>query len=223
MMKEIADRTTNMLDLRSPDQRLAKSLNHLSQAEADIAWQMVQAFNASDDPSVKARLFKAALEELDHAASLSKMARRYSDFPLPLAAPRRRYTCNTSGELTDFEAWAFTDEAGAQDNIPAFESLPPRAGVREMSLRIGGGENERQALAYGDVEKIVRSKSRAGDTYHRHRLKQVYDAWLEFGHAMGNFMFAFWLSVIYYLSGPLFGWLCKRRIKKLDRWQRPES
>jgi hypothetical protein len=92
-----------------------------------------------------------------------------------------------------------------------------------MSLSAGGDENERQGLDYSDIRKIIRGRSKIHDTGDRNRLKQAYDAWVEFGHAMGNFMFAFWLSVIYYLSGPIFGWLCKRRIKKLDRWQRHES
>ncbi|HEX8087759.1 MAG TPA: hypothetical protein VF762_02830, partial [Blastocatellia bacterium] len=121
-MNEIADRTTNTLGLRQSDQRLAKSLNHLSQAEADSAWQMVQAFNASDDPSMKARLFKAALEELDHAAFLSKLARKYSDFPLPLTAQRRRHATGMIGEMAGYEACAFTGTAGMQDSIAAFDS-----------------------------------------------------------------------------------------------------
>lgn len=222
-MKEIADRTTGLLGPRQPDRRLARSLNHLSQAEADSAWQMVQAFNASDDPSVKARLFKAALEELDHAALLSKLARKYSSFPLPLAAQRRRHAQHMSGEAAGSEACAFAGKMGEQDSIPGFDSASQRAEVRGRPLRTACGEDEARALAYGGIDKTVRIKSKLRDGDHRSRLKQVYGAWVELGHAMGDFMFAFWLSVIYYIFGPVFGWLCRRRMRKLDGWQRHEG
>jgi hypothetical protein len=223
MMKEIAHRTTGLLGLRQPDRRLAESLNHLSQAEADSAWQMVQAFNASDDPSMKARLFKGALQELDHAALLSKLARKYSSFPLPLAAQRRRHAQHMNGEAAGSEACAFARKMRERDSITGFDSALPRGEAHGRSLITACGEDEPQAMAYGEIDKIVRIKSEPSDGDHRSRLKQVYDAWVELGHAMGDFMFAFWLSVIYYVSGPVSGWLCRRRMEKLDRWQRHED
>lgn len=215
MIKKMGIRTITTVSWRFSRKRLSRGLHRFSQVEADSAWQILHALNAADDPSHKAKLFTNALEEIRHAELFSRLARHYSEFPLPLDTPRRKQLYDPNTGLTDFEVNLFLGEAAVHDQFLSYANASPLQRIREVFLSVREDEADHRSSAYAELARLAAGEARARRLIRRSRMKQLYHAWLRFGEAIGNFVFSLLLSVIYFLSAPIFGWLCRRRMEGL--------
>jgi hypothetical protein len=212
MIKKIAIRTITFFSWRLSRERLARSLHRFSQVEADSAWQLLHALDAVDDPAYRAKLFRNALEEIDHAALFSRLAREYSDFPLALTTPRRQPVYDKSKSVADFEAYLFLGEAGVYEHFLSYASASPLARLRETFLAIRGDEEGHRTAAFDELQELMKSRAAAGQLIRRNRARRLYEAWLRVGEAIGNTIFWVFLNAIYFFASPSLGWLCRRRM-----------
>jgi hypothetical protein len=211
-LRKLAVRLLTPLSWRASDQRMAKSLYRFSQVEADSAWQMLQALNATTDRDFKAALFNNALEEVHHAALFSGLAREFSSIPPSFEAPRRHQIYNPEAGLPEFEAFHFVGEAEVYDQFYAYASAAHRPIVREMFMRIRGDEEEHQKLAYRELTRLCGSEGGARRMIRRVRRQRLYEAWVRLSKAMGDVTSSVLLNVLFFLTAPFFAPACRRRL-----------
>jgi hypothetical protein len=220
MIKKLAIRSVTPLSWRHSPARLGSSLHRFSQVEADSAWQMLQALEASDDPSFQVKLFNNALEEVHHAALFAGLARDFSSSPLPLSAAHRKALYSRERGLTEFEAHHFVGEADVYRQFLSYAHAAQPERVREMFLQIRGDEDEHQKLAYAELVRLTGSKWKTRQLILQVRLKRVYEAWLRMGRAMGDVVSSALLTTIYFAAAPIFFRICQKRLEDA-RWQQP--
>jgi hypothetical protein len=211
-LRKIAVRSLTPLSWRASNDRLSRSLYRFSQVEADSAWQMLQALDATDDRDFKAELFNNALEEVHHASLFGKLAREFSSIPPTFAAPRREQIYDTEAGLPEFEAFHFVGETEVYEQFLSYAFAAHRDRVRETFLAIRGDEEEHQKLAYRELTRLAGSERGARRLIRRVRLKRLYASWLRISEGIGNFTSSVLLNVLFFLVAPIFGPLCRRRL-----------
>ncbi len=212
MLKNLAIRTITPLSWRWSRRRLASSLHRFSLVEADSAWQMLDALDAVEDPVFRVKLFNNALEEVRHAELFGKLAASYSSLPLPLAGPPRKPLFNPKRGLAHFEAHHFIGEADVYAQFLAYAKSASSGPLRETFLAIRGDEEHHRELAYAELRQLVGSERETRKLILRIRLVRLYEAWLRLGKNMARVWSATLLSLLYLVSGPVLGPLCRKRL-----------
>ena len=216
MLRKLAIRALTRLSWGRSSRRLAAGIHRFAQVEADSAWQLLQAIDATPSIALQARFFDNALEELEHAALFSRLARDREAVVRPLAAPRRRQIFDPARGLAAFSAYLYVSEGEVYEQFFSYARAASDDDVRRTFLAIRGDEGDHEAHAWQDLVALAQSEKRARRLARRARLSRLYDAWLRFAKALGAVPSFVILSAIYFISAPFLTWACRRLIRRVE-------
>jgi hypothetical protein len=215
MLRKLAIRALTRLSWGTSSKRLAAGMDRFAQVEADSAWQLLQAIEATPSVSLQARFFGNVLEEVEHAALFSRLARAHASAAPPLAAPPRRQIFDPAKGLAAFSAYLYVSEGEVYEQFFSYATAARDDGVRRTFLAIRGDEGDHEAHAWRELVELAQSEKRARKLARRARLSRIYDAWLRFGKRLGALPAFVLLSVIYFVAAPLLTWACRRLIRRI--------
>jgi hypothetical protein len=188
--------------------------DHLSEVEADSAWQMLQALGGVDDPRLRAELFNHALKEVHHAAILAALERSQNDSLRPYASPERRQLFDPNTGLAAFESVHFARQVSVYDQFFSHTGGETRRHIRHAFLQIHGNKTEHQRLAFEQVVKVVGSEKQAHRLIRRMRRSlryaQLTRAIRWWSALFGSTIF----SALYCLCAPLMCIGYRRRLRE---------
>lgn len=214
MLRQLAIRALTRLSWGASPRRLAAGMNRFAQVEADSAWQLLQALSATDSVPLRARLFRNALEETQHAALFLGVARRHAPTALPLANARRRQLYTPSRGLAAFSAYLYVSEGDVYDQFFSYAAAASDESVRQTFLAIRGDEGDHESHAWRELVEVAGSVPRARALARRARLRRLYEAWLRFGKSLGALPSRLILTALYLVAAPLATWSCRRLIRR---------
>jgi hypothetical protein len=216
MLRKLAIRALTRLSWGTSSKRLAAAMRRFAEVEADSAWQLLQAIEATPSVALQARFFGNALEEVEHAALFSRLARAHAATVPPLAAPRRRQIFDPAKGLAAFSAYLYVGEGEVYEQFFSYASAARGDDVRRTFLAIRGDEGDHQAHAWRELVELAQSETRARKLARRARLSRLYDGWLRFGKRLGVLPAFVILSVVYFIAAPLLTLACRRLIRRVE-------
>jgi rubrerythrin len=214
MLKNLAIRTVTSSSWKASDERLAASLARFADVEADSAWQMLRALEASPDRELRAKLFENALEEMHHAEMFRTLAHQYAPYP-PSTRDRRQEVFTEERGLPWFAAYHFVSENDVSEHFSAYADAAPReSDLRRTFLAIRGDEEEHRAVARAELSRLAGSEARAAALIRRVKAQRLYEAWKRLGARTANLLSSLLLNVVYVLTVPLLTWGARRHLRR---------
>ena len=197
--------------------RSARSLMRFSMVEADSAWQMLQALARVDDPEFEVELFNNALEEVHHADLFYRLAKQQTDRPIMTLPFERQLLYDPARGLAEFEAFHYVGEADIYNNFESYARASSAPDVRATFTEIRGDELEHQQLALRKLIQMTGSPRNAKKLIRRVRRRRLYETWRRAGNGVGVLVSTLLYSAIYFVVGPIYFVLCRRRMSSRSR------
>jgi rubrerythrin len=107
-------------------------LYRFSVTEADSAWHFLHALSHVDQPTIRARLFNNALEELHHASLFEQAALEEARTPVHSPTRERGSIYNPQKGLQHFYAFVYVGERDVYDQFDAYASAIDTGSVKNI-------------------------------------------------------------------------------------------
>lgn len=210
-MRRLAIRVLTRFALRTQRRRPAL-MQRFALTEADSAWQMLQAMNASSDAALKARLFNNALEELHHAHLFRQLERSLSARPLPRPTPQRDPIIDASCDIPAFEAYHFVGEQEISEEFEAYALAAGPGRIRDTFHAISADEVGHHEVAFAELKRATGSQGEANRLVARAKRRRRYDRCNRAAMCLGNAITAGVLSLLFYAGAPFLTLVSRRRL-----------
>jgi len=195
--------------------RAVESLQRFSATELDSAWQSLHAMEAAGDPSLKARLFEHALEELGHAELFSQAAKALSSkLPaIPVSERTPLFKPRSGNGLVSFYALAHLGEDRVSREFEAYLAAAPYEEAREVFRAVLEDEKGHALSTARWLARAASSRQELRRELLKARLGRFRGSWLRFLRALGEIPSALILGLVYLLAGLLLGRACRGHLE----------
>jgi hypothetical protein len=195
--------------------RAARALQIFSSTEADSGWQFLYALDATEDPELRAELFKNAMEEMYHSSEFEKLSSLCADRLLTRPKPERKPLYDPEKSYAAFLSYVYVGEKDVYEQFDAYSAAVKKAALSQgMTHTVFDEAKEDEDghlnLAKAALMEQYGSESAARKEIFRIRLRRAYQTWLRFSKKIGEVSSSIILSALYYVSGVFFAIPCRR-------------
>ncbi len=213
LLRKLAIRTMLPVSWAFSKTRVSRSLLRFAEVEADSAWQFLRAMEILEEPHQRAAMFHDALEEMEHAAGFHSLARAYAERPLPLCRDRREALLHTPEDLGEFLAYIYEGEREVYGEFEDYCLAIRREDIRAWLQHIREDEAGHQDTALATLVEVLGGEDKLKRLIRQIRWRRQKESLVRLSTWIGNLFSGLLLGTIFLVSGPVFWWACRRRLR----------
>jgi hypothetical protein len=202
------------------EKRKLAALQEFSDTELDSGWQSLYTLSKIDDPKTKAELFEHCLDEFYHADLFGNLLKSYASSPLNRPTFSREAILSSKIDkraVLAFLVKVYVGESEINRDFVAYARAHVDEPIRQLFRQIKRDEEGHEEVSWDLMLRYADGKAwKLRWLIFRETLAHAYKRYVKASQAIGDFMLALMLSLIYFLAGLfVFGPLRKRL--SLDR------
>ncbi|MFA6237004.1 MAG: ferritin-like domain-containing protein [Bacteriovorax sp.] len=185
--------------------RKAQAISRFSMIEKDSAVQLLECMKFVGDNKIKADLFQHVLEEFHHADLFEELAKNYSDKHLNLSINSRENIINensTHEDFLKFYAYVHVGESDVNEDFEVYANAIDDTSIRRTFLKVAADENRHEVGTDQILFELCNNdKIKTNRLILISRLKRSYKMYTIAMKNIGQIVFNFYMSIIYFCGG----------------------